>query len=192
MTDLSLLSFGLVNNNETETENEPEYKENHSEKVGHEGSKKQPDETEIVGGDDDDGDDDGGDYEDEDDDNEDEEDGEDEDEEEDEIIENADEIFAKNSERELKIVVIHDSDRKTDNRLHLSEMAQVLAVRAQHISKHGDCFIISKSSDPIQLAREELQQRKCPLKLRRKVGGNNTICYVEDWDVNKMALHESL
>jgi len=91
----------------------------------------------------------------------------------------------------VQVIVVPASERITDNRLHKSEAAQVLAMRAQQIAKNAKTFIEGAHGlrDPYAIAYRELFDRKCPIILRRQVGtGTNGAVIVEEWLVREMAL----
>jgi hypothetical protein len=96
-------------------------------------------------------------------------------------------LRASNTPR--RVVVIPAAERRTDNRLHKTEAAQVVALRATQIDKTGTCFAAAPTSDPVARAMAELLARQCPLILQRAVGtGPGGELYVEEWRVNEMSL----
>ncbi len=94
------------------------------------------------------------------------------------------------SNRPRTVFIVADEDRKTDNRLHKTEAAAVLAFRAKQIATHGTRFVDSGDlHDPVKIAFKELYSRGCPLKVRREVGVTPTgDLIVEDWKVREMTL----
>ena len=86
--------------------------------------------------------------------------------------------------------VVAPEDRVTDNRLHKSEAALVLAMRAQQISKYATRFTEGGAlHDPVALAFKELFDRRCPFILRRPIGvGPGGEPVVEEWCVREMVL----
>jgi len=89
------------------------------------------------------------------------------------------------------ITTVDPNDRVTDSRLHVSEAAAVVAMRAQSIAKEGVRFTNNPSHDPVVLAYSELVERRCPFLLRRQIGTNESGGpIVEEWDINKMVLPE--
>ncbi|NBQ43951.1 MAG: hypothetical protein EBU23_16185, partial [Mycobacteriaceae bacterium] len=86
--------------------------------------------------------------------------------------------------------VVKPEDRVTDNRLHKTEAAQIIAMRAQQIAKYGTHFTDGGSlHDPVMIAFKELLDRRCPLTLRRHIGtGPSGEPIVEEWDVRTMTL----
>ena len=93
----------------------------------------------------------------------------------------------------VRVLVVPPGERVTDNRLHKSEAAQVLAMRAQQIAKTARVFggvgPEGPLRDPYALAYRELYARQCPLVLRRQVGvGAAGEVIVEEWSVREMSL----
>jgi DNA-directed RNA polymerase subunit K/omega len=86
--------------------------------------------------------------------------------------------------------VVAPEDRVTDNRLHKSEAALVIAMRAQQIAKYATRFTEGGAlHDPVALAFKELFDRRCPFILRRPIGtGPGGEPIVEEWVVREMTL----
>jgi DNA-directed RNA polymerases I, II, and III subunit RPABC2 len=99
--------------------------------------------------------------------------------------------FLRASNKPGIVIVITGDDRTTDNRLHKTEAALVLAMRAKQIADYGTSFTSTGDlHDPVAIAMKELYDKKCPLKLRREVGlpGPQGEIYVEEWVVREMSL----
>lgn len=94
------------------------------------------------------------------------------------------------SNRHVVVKVVPPEERITDNRLHKSEAAYLLSMRAAQIAKDRTCFVdTGDMRDPGAMAYAELYARRCPLVLRRQVGtGPGGEPIVEDWNVREMAL----
>jgi hypothetical protein len=93
------------------------------------------------------------------------------------------------SNRHRTVRIVAPDERVTDNRLQQTEVAYILAMRAEQIARHATCFVPTTSHSAIELAYRELYERRCPLLLRRQVGatvGGDLI--VEEWNVREMAL----
>lgn len=97
--------------------------------------------------------------------------------------------------RPVRVVVVPNSERITDNRLHKSEASYVISVRAQQIARSATNFASASHTnsaalyDPCAIAQRELIERRCPLLLRRQVGwGPDGEIIVEEWCVREMAL----
>jgi hypothetical protein len=93
-----------------------------------------------------------------------------------------------NNPRTVRVVA--PEDRVTDNRLHKSEAAFVLAMRSQQIAKYATMFTDGGAlHDPFALAYKELYDRRCPFILRRPIGtGSGGEQVVEEWVVREMVL----
>jgi DNA-directed RNA polymerase subunit K/omega len=94
------------------------------------------------------------------------------------------------SNRPRYVRVVEPDLRVTDNRLHKSEAAFIIAMRAEQIAKYATRFAEGGDvHDPVALAYKELFDRRCPFILRRVVGagpGGDPI--VEEWTVREMTL----
>lgn len=92
--------------------------------------------------------------------------------------------------RHRTVHVVPPGERVTDNRLHKTEAARIIATRAQQIADTGTTFAQNGTHhDPVVLAYAELYERRCPLTLRRVVGsGAGGDVYVEEWSPREMAL----
>jgi DNA-directed RNA polymerase subunit K/omega len=101
----------------------------------------------------------------------------------------ADPILRKSNKAHY-VQIVPPQERVTDNRLHKSEAARVIAMRAQQIAKFGTCFTEGGGlHDAVALAFKELYDRRCPLVLRRVVGrGADGAQIVEEWNVREMTL----
>ncbi len=82
----------------------------------------------------------------------------------------------KNVQLFKKIVEILPERRKTSNMLTRFEMTEIISVRTQQISEGSAHFInieneaLAKLTDPRDIAELEFNLRRCPLRLRRKIG----------------------
>lgn len=94
------------------------------------------------------------------------------------------------SNRPRVVRVVPAEERVTDGRLHKTEAAYLVAMRAEQIAKYATCFTDGGGlRDPVALAFKELLDRRCPLVIRRQVGvGPGGELLVEDWSVREMAL----
>jgi DNA-directed RNA polymerase subunit K/omega len=86
--------------------------------------------------------------------------------------------------------IVHPDDRMTSEVMSLYEQAECTGIRAQQIATYNNCLVDNNLSDPLEMAKFELMQRKCPLVLRRKVGelreNGANVEYFEEWDPNGM------
>lgn len=98
----------------------------------------------------------------------------------------------RQSNKARYVHIVHPDKRMTDNRLHSSEAAQIIALRAEQIAQTNVTFVDNeetKYADPISLAVAEIYQRRTPLLLRRQVGTNELGEPIfEEWDINTMVL----
>jgi DNA-directed RNA polymerase subunit K/omega len=88
------------------------------------------------------------------------------------------------------VQVVAPEDRVTDNRLHRSEAAYIISMRAQQIARSATCFTEGGDlHDPVALAFKELLERRCPFILRRPVGFSPSgDPLIEEWAVREMTL----
>ena len=87
-------------------------------------------------------------------------------------------------ENESKIQFIIKSDDKiTSNILTIYEMTELIGIRATQISQGAPVFVdIEYISDPIEMAKKEIINNKCPLYIKRYIGLDR----YELWDPNIM------
>lgn len=87
------------------------------------------------------------------------------------------------------IYIVKPEDRITSEYLSLYEYNAVIGHRATHISQGAFIFVDYKGlTDPIQIAKKEIMERKCPFAIKRKLCGN--IC--EIWNINEMVINIQL
>lgn len=117
----------------------------------------------------------------------------DEDEELDDNDEEDTELIKKNFEIETEdvgndiVYIVPANQRITSEKLSDYEIAELINVRATNISKGGKIFTnIEGLYDPIEMAKKELLDRKCPLYIKRNIGYVDNILYVEKWSPNEM------
>ncbi|XP_065668223.1 uncharacterized protein LOC136088441 [Hydra vulgaris] len=96
----------------------------------------------------------------------------------------------RTSNKSQKTIIVDPEDRTTDHRLHDSEVAYIIAMRAQQIANTATHFATGcKFYDPVAIAYEELYSRRCPFILRREIGiSPNGESIVENWNVREMTL----
>ena len=137
--------------------------------------------------------------EDEDDDVDEDEDDEDEDEEDEDVDEDAiadtkkrisefDFIYSKSADTPSReIIVVKNEDRITSHMLSKTEITEAVSIRCAQIQKNPVVFVdIDGITDPIVMAKKEINERKCPLVLRRFIGRYKSNDYYEYWDINEM------
>lgn len=101
-----------------------------------------------------------------------------------------DEEYTQHLIQNLDDIIINDSERISSHKLSQAEFTELIGQRAQQICKTGITFIEGNitETDAVEIAKKELLQRRCPLKLRRPVGYYKGSNYYEDWDPNDMVL----
>lgn len=87
-------------------------------------------------------------------------------------------------DNESKIQYIIKSDDKiTSNVLTIYEMTELIGIRATQISQGAPVFVdIEFISDPIEMAKKEIINNRCPLYVKRYIGLDR----YELWDPNIM------
>ena len=93
-----------------------------------------------------------------------------------------------------KIVFIEPENRQTSNIMLHNEMTEAVSIRAKQISDFGNPLVDIVGLDhPIDMAKKELNERKFPLFLRRKIGetidkkSGELVEFIELWDPNEMS-----
>ena len=85
--------------------------------------------------------------------------------------------------RTLKVVP--DDKRITSSTMTMFEVTEVLGIRRAQIENGGRVFTdVTGLTSPEDMAIKELYDRKCPLKIKRKVGKFTQ----EVWKCNKMSI----
>ena len=103
----------------------------------------------------------------------------------DDMISNSKITFIDNElDNESKIQYIIKSDDKiTSNILTIYEMTELIGIRATQISQGAPVFVdIEYISDPIEMAKKEIINNRCPLYVKRYIGLDR----YELWDPNIM------
>jgi DNA-directed RNA polymerase subunit K/omega len=79
--------------------------------------------------------------------------------------------------------IIKNNDKITSNILTIYEMTELIGIRATQIAQGAPVFIdITYISDPIEMAKKELINNRCPLYIKRYIGLDR----YELWDPNIM------
>lgn len=80
--------------------------------------------------------------------------------------------------------IITGDNRRTSNIMTLTVYCSIISVRAAHIASGAPIFIdVGSLTKPDLIAREEIRQGKCPLKIRVPLGDA-----FEEWKINEMTL----
>ena len=92
------------------------------------------------------------------------------------------------------IVIVDPMKRRTSDVMTMFELTEAVSIRATQLaSRPISTTDISGLDNPINMAKKEIADGKCPLVLRRVVGvefdkkNNRMIEYIECWNVNTMA-----
>lgn len=101
-----------------------------------------------------------------------------------------DETYSKMSfidnelENDSKIqFIIKNENKITSNILTIYELTELIGIRATQISNGSPVFIdIEHINDPIEMAKKEIINNKCPLYIKRYIGLDK----YELWDPNEM------
>jgi DNA-directed RNA polymerase I, II, and III subunit RPABC2 len=84
-----------------------------------------------------------------------------------------------------EVVYVLPENRRTSEILTKFECTEIISNRAVQIEQGGTCYTdTSMLSDPLQMARKELLDKKCPLDVVRGI----TDVLFERWHVNEMGL----
>lgn len=85
--------------------------------------------------------------------------------------------------------IVNDNDRMTSSSLTLAECTKVIGCRATHIDQGAPIFTDITNLDNVHhMALKELYDKKCPLKIRRRLGKLQGKNAYEEWKVNEMNL----
>lgn len=74
--------------------------------------------------------------------------------------------------------------KQTNNYMTLYEFTKIIGVRSEQIMRGSQVLVKTSSTDPIEIAKEELRERVIPLKIRRTVPDRGTV-RTEDWYVSE-------
>jgi len=77
------------------------------------------------------------------------------------------------------------ANRQTTKYLTKYEKARILGVRALQISMNAPVMVdIAGETDPLEIARKELREKKIPIKIRRYLPDGT----YEDWGIDELLL----
>jgi len=94
------------------------------------------------------------------------------------------------SNRACTVHAIPPEEWISDDRLHTTEAAQALALRAEQIAKTGRAFVEHTLTDPVSIAYLEFYARRSPLILVREMYSDGSSVYVEKHPIRDMILPE--
>lgn len=84
-----------------------------------------------------------------------------------------------------EIVIMHPDNRKTSEIMTMYEYTNIISQRAEQVNNGGICFTETEGvSDPIEMARKELHDKKCPLDVLRHITEN----IYEKWSANELTI----
>lgn len=85
------------------------------------------------------------------------------------------------------IYIVPPNERITSEKMSEYEIAEIINYRAVIISKGGVVYTdVQGFTDPIEMAKKEMIDRKCPLYLKRMIGHDEHKIYCEKWSINEM------
>jgi len=92
------------------------------------------------------------------------------------------------------VYVVPSNERTTSEKLSEYEVAELINVRAVNISNGGTIYTDVKNLiDPIEMAKKELIDRRCPLYIKRQIGCNERgVLFIEKWSPNEMSFNVRL
>lgn len=80
--------------------------------------------------------------------------------------------------------VVHPDERITSDILSLPELTEVIGTRITHIANGAPIYVeVGDLTDEREIAMKEIMEKKCPLKIRRRVGDT-----FEERSVNEMSI----
>jgi len=90
-----------------------------------------------------------------------------------------------------EVVIVKPENRLTTNVMSKYEMTEYVSIRTEQIAEYNNCMAdITGLDDPVDMAKRELMERKCPLMLRRYVGRRlikgEYVQFYEDWNPAEM------
>ena len=85
---------------------------------------------------------------------------------------------------EIKTIYVNPENRITSEVMTKFEYCQVIGIRAKQLEDYDNPFTdVGDISDPIEMAKKELLDNKCPLYVKRFIGLNK----YELWSPNVMS-----
>lgn len=84
-----------------------------------------------------------------------------------------------------EIIILHPDQRRTSDVMTMFEYTNIISQRATQINNGGECYTDTANlTDPIEMARKELHDKRCPLMVQRGV----TDKIFELWTANELAI----
>lgn len=104
--------------------------------------------------------------------------------------------YVHETEHSTVELILREEEHMTSQLISMFELAELINIRSRQISASGIAMIKTDADDSVQIAKQELAQRRCPLMLKRlrgrqKRNGKFHNVY-EIWDPNKMTFPKQL
>jgi DNA-directed RNA polymerase subunit K/omega len=94
----------------------------------------------------------------------------------------------KNPPKIKKYIYVEKNERQSSNYMQNFEYANYIATRAAQISATGRHFANIQSTDPIELAENEVLHKKAAMSILREVGKRDGRIIVEIWDLEELII----
>jgi DNA-directed RNA polymerase subunit K/omega len=102
-------------------------------------------------------------------------------------------LLNEKDENHRIIRVVPDDDRVSSNIIQWYEYTEAVGIRASQFEKGAPAMTdVSGLKDPIEMAKKEFNDRKCPLILERALKVSATEKLVEHWKVSEMDFPRNL
>jgi hypothetical protein len=83
------------------------------------------------------------------------------------------------------LIIMDPTNRITKEYMTKFEYTEVISQRAKQIENGGESFTdVTDISDPLEIAKKEIFDKKCPLSVRRHL----TFDICEQWDINELSI----
>jgi len=90
--------------------------------------------------------------------------------------------------KSIEKIIIPDNKRNCRAVISDFELSKVLSIRSTQIATTGISFSEMKTINPIELAKDEIRLKKCPLKIMRRVDIYENIPKYEIWSINELEI----
>lgn len=86
-----------------------------------------------------------------------------------------------------EITVVKPENRITSDYMTLYEHSKIIGTRAQHIANGAPIYTdITGLNNPLDIAKKELEERKCPLSIVRRISKDK----IEIWSANELHINK--
>jgi DNA-directed RNA polymerases I, II, and III subunit RPABC2 len=90
---------------------------------------------------------------------------------------------------QTKTIYVNPEDRIMSEVMTKFELTRIIGIRAAQLENHNKPFTdVGDISDPIEMAKKEIRDKKCPLSIIRVRSYENDKIIAELWEVNEMAI----